>query len=193
MGTRFIAALACAACVGLLAGGASAATYDEAIDGDLSDSNAAAAATPIGVLSLGSNLITASLTGDPQDDADNFSFVVASDTALSAIIWTYDMGSFSSSGNFYLKDETGSTVEAFNYNFGSSGGNFLGAAAGPGNYRFDIRAVGDTVGLESYSLDLQVVSTALAPVPLPATGWLALGGLAALGLTARRRQRGVAS
>lgn len=174
-----------ALCLSLAAGGACAAIYDEAIDGDLS--NEFSNRTALGPLSLGSNLVTASLAGraGAQDDLDQFTFIISAGTQLSQIIWTYDLGAFDGSGNLALiAGETSDVLQGFNSRGYTSGSNVLPDLLGAGTYTFDIRAHDDIFGMESYSLDLRV-----AAVPLPAAGWLVLGGLAALGLTGRRRKR----
>lgn len=171
---------ASALCLSLAAGGAHAAIWDEAIDGDLSTSFLAPP-TELGPLSLGSNLLIGSLV-DP-DTRDHFTFVVAANTQLTQIIWIYDLGvGHGNSGNFFLDGESG-RIHGFHSLHYASGSNVLADPLGAGTYSYDIRGAGATTGMESYSLDFRV-----AAVPLPAAGWLVLGGLAALGLTGRRKR-----
>ncbi len=63
-------------------------TYDEALDGDLS--NDGFAATDLGVLNLGSNTVTGQMGVDPAGsdpiDPDYFTFEIASGEQLSAVI-----------------------------------------------------------------------------------------------------------
>lgn len=157
-----------ALCLSLAAGGACAAIYDEAIDGDLSN-DISNPPTELGLLALGSNLLIGSLAN--PDDRDHFSFVIGAGTQLSQIIWTYDQGAYDSSGNFFLLEETGYAILGFNNLTHASGSNVLPQPRDAGTYSFDIRAFGDLVGVESYSLDFRV-----AAVPLPAAGWLVLAG-----------------
>lgn len=166
-------------------GTANALVYDETIDGDLR--NNSNNPSMLGTLSLGSNLVTGNLAGDPQDDTDNFSFIVPVETLLSQIIWTYDLGDFSSSGNAFVRNGNRDVLFGFNFRTTTSGSNVLSTALNPGNFSMEILAFGGAVGLDNYSFDLQLTPNNVGTVPLPAAGWMLLCGITALSLARYRR------
>lgn len=190
-------------------GMAQALTWDEGLNGDLSDDGAAP--TLLGTLSAGSNLISGtmgSLGGTGPLDADVWNFTIAPGYYLTGInLLGYSAQSGSLSNESFMAIANGGTID-FNdplghlsntlWGYGQDGfGNtyvdllalldagpqFAGIGFdGPlpsGNYTFWIQEGSDQI---NYSIDF--VTT---PVPVPEPGSLMLLGVAGLWMLRRRR------
>lgn len=181
-----------------------AVIYNEAFDGDLS--NAPGAPTSVGTLALGTSTVTGRLANNfengTEDPLDVFSFVVAAGTQVSAITLNFDQALYRLGANIALF--SGPSSNSPNPNLGAlntvssgllDGGSLftpsaLGAIGplGAGSYTFDMRGIGQSNGLTSYSFNLSVIDPNAQPVPEPASGLLVAASLLALGATRARRR-----
>ncbi|MFC5454054.1 PEP-CTERM sorting domain-containing protein [Prosthecobacter fluviatilis] len=190
-------------------GMAQALTWDEGLNGDLSDDGAAP--TLLGTLSAGSNLITGTmgaLNGAPPLDADIWNFTIAPGYYLTGInLVGYSSASGSLGNDSFMAIANGGSINLSDPSqhlsnalwgyaqdgFGNTyndllmlldlGPEFGGIGFdGPlpsGNYTFWIQEGSDQI---NYSIDF--VTT---PVPVPEPGSLMLLGVAGLWMLRRRR------
>ena len=201
--------LALLAALALPIGSARALTWDETINGDLSDSGVSP--TLLGTLSAGDNFILGtmgSLNGSGPMDADIWNFSVAPGYALTGInLVDYSATSGSLLNDSFMAIATGGSINTSDpslhlsnalWGYGTDGfghvyTDLLGLLdAGPdfggigfngplpaGNYTFWIQEGSDQI---NYSIDFVT-----APVPVPEPGGALLLGVAGLWLLRRRR------
>jgi PEP-CTERM putative exosortase interaction domain len=168
--------------------------YDETVNGELSSTFAA---TPLGILPVGTSTLLGAIPQVPVEDrGDFFTFVVAPDTQLTHLFFTFDSTGFSSGVGLFFKtgsQAAGPSIGSLNttasgFTSGSDlfgFGNFVSGPLSSGTYRMDMVAVGADWGLNSYAFDFVVE----APSAVPEPGTLALFGLGLAGLGFARRRR----
>ena len=202
--------LAILAALALPLGSAQALTWDETVNGDLSDSGVSP--TLLGTLSSGSNLISGTmgaLGGGPTMDADIWNFTIAAGYYLTGInLVDYSAQSGSLTNESFMAIANGGTINTsdpslhlsnalWGYGqdgFGNTYNDLLALLdAGPtfggigfngplpsGNYTFWIQEGSDQI---SYGIEFVT-----APVPVPEPGSLLLLGVAGLWSLRRRRR-----
>ncbi len=144
-----------------------AVDYDEAVDGDLSDTFSSP--TFLGTLDFGSNTVAGVVGGfDPSEDfTDAFSFTVAPTEGVNELLLTsYVATGGNTASSFALY--SGLNADSQIGNFGSFGPADIGSELlaidlGPGDYTFEIFE--GTIN-QSYVLDL-IVGTFVPPPPPP--------------------------
>jgi hypothetical protein len=172
-----------------------ASAWDEAVNGDLSNSGLAPTQLTFGV---GSNTVTGTTGNANQGERDYFSFVIQPGRQLDAIVvlpGTFVSGTVSFMGIQAGPQVTGMSAANLlgfaHYGNDSVGQDILpqviGAPLGPGTYAVWLQETG---GIIDYGFDFQVVQTA-ADVPVPAVAIAVLGAL--LGLAGLRRLRSTAA
>lgn len=206
--TRLI--MTAAACALLGGTAAQAVTITEGVD---FPNAVTIGSTPIATLDVGSNVIQGTLAGScalnfgfvdcnlaggfAQDNQDSFVLTLAPGQILRSFGYSLSgtgpdgfMARLSASPNTALP---GTSTEQVTAAVPSTGLFPDGGATPPGDYSISIfggtaNAVGDYS--LSYTLTFDVAGDAPAPVPLPASGLLILGGLVGLGAM-RRARKGV--
>ncbi len=175
------------AVISFAAASASAAIYNEAIDGDLA--NIDSAGGTFFDVEIGINTVTGNI-GSGGDTEDFVSFTINAGEALTAVNLTsidLDPGNFSTGFRLYADLGTGFVqVSPGSFNSSNVGDNYLdnwdlsqvggSAPLGPGSYAIALNELGGTDN--GYSFDIVVV---------PAPGAAALLGVAGLAATRRRR------
>ncbi len=199
--------LALIAALALPFGSAQALTWDETLNGDLSDDGDAP--TLLGTLSSGSNLISGtmgSVGGTGPMDADIWNFTIAAGYYLTGIdlvgytsanVGNESFMAIAAGGTINLNDPSNhlsnalfdKQVDGFGATYTNllallDGGPVFGGQGfdGPlpaGNYTFWIQEGSDQIG---YSIDFVT-----SPVPVPEPGGVLLLGVASLWLLRRRR------
>ena len=171
--------------------------HDETLNGDLSDS--AAAPTAVGTLALGSSTVSGrfhvtSPEFSQDDPFDAFRFLVAAGTEVSAITLNFTQQSYPGGASISLGQTGGGaigSVQTANFSIFSGDDLFtnpsfaFGGPLGAGDYTFALDGTGARFGLNSYSVQFNVVSAGHS-VPEPATGLLVIGSLLALAASRRR-------
>lgn len=65
-----------------------------------------------------------------------------------------------------------------------------GVGSGWGGFEGAVDNIGWTIGSTTASYNFELPASGPAPIPLPAAGWLLIGGIGLLAGVARRRRRG---
>lgn len=182
---RILTVAAVVSTVGLV-GAASAADYDESVDGDLGDQ---ANGPTIFDVELGTNTVRGTVGDDGSLDEDFISFTIEASEGISAITLTdaeFTGGNFSTGFRLYADLGSGlEQVSSGSFDLGDIGTDFLtvwdlsdvggSAPLGPGTY--GVLLAEFTPG-QDYTFAIDVV---------PAPGSMAFLGLGALAATRRRR------
>ncbi|MEH2107858.1 Ig-like domain-containing protein [Nostoc sp.] len=148
-----------------------AVLWNEATNGDLS--NDVRNPTALGTLTQGDNIITGALPESPQDNLDEFSFVVPQGLVVEAIIVTQlNTTGFENGFNLFLTNAGGLVGSLNTDNSGLRAGDNLFAnpqfdfqgSLTAGTYTFDLRGFDTSFGANAYEFKLVVLPTNIVPV-----------------------------